>query len=586
MSTVDESNCSLVPLSVKDLVQDMTPYGLAILVIESLIVLVSLIIYFEAYFFIKTILAREPTGRKSVFVLGLYPVFITLSYMSVLIPRTSTVTMPAASMYLSVVLHRLISIQADYFGGRRNYIEIITGQEVSLASFPFCICPCLPVMTMDAKHVKIIECGIMQHAVLRPLFYYIILIIESATYIYPTKNEDVQCNRSQPPVTVRGKCGRAPAVIHLACVTGTVHATATVLPIFSEDDVLCHSRLGDGHCISRSSFVGTANGRAKRQTFPNSKFFHRPGLTQSSINKRINPWTTDMLIRNAANVDLLNDVEDTSKNCILIHEENYDDRNVSDLRLPEKTTPLFERNGRVPVNLSHVVCFTLPGSTDDAYTSSTEKRTSHVSPGDCNADQGDVRSPDDLDGISTSFTACQDSGRGKHTKAVNKRTNCSYEPSFFTERNVRDSLGDAAEIRQKRPNLRSDLYYESEFADILVENNEDLTDNDRALLKVNPLINPLWDPSLELACLATALKEKRRLARKRKSDELVGKCGFKNIPMLETVHEHEEYDGEEESERVEMGKDEVGESLGESELGSGEGEDEEGEEGQHENSSI
>ncbi|XP_077991752.1 organic solute transporter subunit alpha-like [Glandiceps talaboti] len=185
MSVNSNDSCKAEPPPVDEYLGEIQPYGILILSLESVILVFSWLILLETYINVRTGSFKE---RNSILiVVALYPIFILASYISVFVPRTSSATMPAASMYLSFVLYHLIHIIENYFGGRDNFFQVMSKQKVSLVGFPICFIFCLPTITMTGDNISRLRCGIYQYIIVRPLFYYVMLLIQSTIEIYPSR---------------------------------------------------------------------------------------------------------------------------------------------------------------------------------------------------------------------------------------------------------------------------------------------------------------------------------------------------------------------------------------------------------------
>ncbi|XP_070578962.1 organic solute transporter subunit alpha-like [Ptychodera flava] len=183
----DSVTCSSDPLNTAELFRDIKPYGIAVFTLESILLVTSWIVCAETFYSVSKRLHEDTVKKRCLFIVLTYPIFILISYISVIVPKTAPASMTAGSLYLAIVLYQFQYLLRDYFEGRQNFLKVMSTTEISLASFPICMCRCLPMITMTQANVDRVRYCVLQHAVLRPLLYYVMLLVSMATDTYPSR---------------------------------------------------------------------------------------------------------------------------------------------------------------------------------------------------------------------------------------------------------------------------------------------------------------------------------------------------------------------------------------------------------------
>ncbi|XP_050401368.1 organic solute transporter subunit alpha [Patella vulgata] len=121
---------------------------------------------------------HENILHKSIWLLGLYPVFSSTSLLAIVVPRSSLLDQLLASGYLAVVLYMFVNLMISYYGGEAAFLHIVTDTKIALRSPPLaCCCCCCPMVLLNKKTYRIISAIVLQCAFVRPLIMYLSAVL-------------------------------------------------------------------------------------------------------------------------------------------------------------------------------------------------------------------------------------------------------------------------------------------------------------------------------------------------------------------------------------------------------------------------
>ncbi|KAL4236224.1 hypothetical protein ACF0H5_004611 [Mactra antiquata] len=153
---------------------------IAFITIACILATVCCILYVEEIFFIRKQYNKHDTrGRKSIILLGLYPVVCVMSLIAILVPTSAILLDLVASGYLSICIYVFITMTIECFGGSDKMVEKLSNDKVKLNTPPCCCCLCciLKPITLTKESLCIMELLSMQVAFVRPAALFVAAIL-------------------------------------------------------------------------------------------------------------------------------------------------------------------------------------------------------------------------------------------------------------------------------------------------------------------------------------------------------------------------------------------------------------------------
>lgn len=174
--------------------------SIVLLSIACVLAVICIGIFIEELVFLQQVhFGNELKVRKVATILGLYPVTIITSVISLLVPASTLLLDLIASCYLSVCFYTFVTLTIDYFGGEDRMIEIMSDHKVRLSVPPCCCCCCciLKPITLSKRALLVLKLFALQVAVIRPILVFIAAVLwtdgkyqtsmdGSSSYIYIT----------------------------------------------------------------------------------------------------------------------------------------------------------------------------------------------------------------------------------------------------------------------------------------------------------------------------------------------------------------------------------------------------------------
>ncbi|XP_041656063.1 organic solute transporter subunit alpha [Cheilinus undulatus] len=146
----------------------LIPAGLAVIILGVFLE--------EVGFFLRHI---RSSRRKQLYlwILGMYPVFVTTSLIALYIPRSSSLCNFIASLYHSITLLKFMGLITDFFGGKARMLSALSGQQVSPDPFPCCCCCCLPMVSINSSSRGWMMAAVLQLSVVRSILFFVTLVL-------------------------------------------------------------------------------------------------------------------------------------------------------------------------------------------------------------------------------------------------------------------------------------------------------------------------------------------------------------------------------------------------------------------------
>ncbi|XP_071793226.1 organic solute transporter subunit alpha-like [Asterias amurensis] len=173
--------CPTGELTSDELFKDIGQSAAAIVAIffMTAVSILTVVLFIES---VMNVNKKIPNSRRRVrltVLMGIYPVMSVTSLFSLYVPSAHLLNTLLASMYFSVALFQFLMLIIDYYGGKHAVVEKLKDQKLSLAGPPLtCCCPCcLPKITITAKNLRRLRRLVMQVAFVRPLTYFISLVL-------------------------------------------------------------------------------------------------------------------------------------------------------------------------------------------------------------------------------------------------------------------------------------------------------------------------------------------------------------------------------------------------------------------------
>ncbi|XP_003726249.1 organic solute transporter subunit alpha [Strongylocentrotus purpuratus] len=175
------NNCSYTPLAnemLENLLED-NPQMLPILITCSIITLIEVILFFEAWLWVLRYIPYSDRRTSIVWLIGIYPVFCATCLLGLYIPRAAGLCTLTGTAFFAVCLYQFITLIVDYFGGLDAMIITMNGTRFSLARPPLlCLFQCLPKFEMTRRNYRILETCVLQTAIIRPVILFITEVLK------------------------------------------------------------------------------------------------------------------------------------------------------------------------------------------------------------------------------------------------------------------------------------------------------------------------------------------------------------------------------------------------------------------------
>ncbi|CAJ1055186.1 organic solute transporter subunit alpha [Xyrichtys novacula] len=146
----------------------LIPAGLALIIIGVFLE--------EVGFFLRHIHSSR-RKRLYLWILGMYPVFITTSLIALYVPRSSSLCNFIASLYHSITLLKFMGLITDFFGGKARMLSALSGQQVPPDPFPCCCCCCLPMVSINSSSRGWMMAAVLQLSVVRSILFFVTLVL-------------------------------------------------------------------------------------------------------------------------------------------------------------------------------------------------------------------------------------------------------------------------------------------------------------------------------------------------------------------------------------------------------------------------
>ncbi|XP_064603161.1 organic solute transporter subunit alpha-like [Liolophura sinensis] len=164
-------NCSSDFPFTRELFEDLSKLGIAVIGCMCFVTLVICLIFLEELCFL---IRHDPDWRnvrRKLWLLGLYPVFGFCCIVAVIVPRSSQLNDLISAVYLSICLVQFMRLMILYFGGEVKMLVTLSSVDIPLQSPPIacCLC-CLPRKSMTRSRLNWIKGLVWQVALLRPVF--------------------------------------------------------------------------------------------------------------------------------------------------------------------------------------------------------------------------------------------------------------------------------------------------------------------------------------------------------------------------------------------------------------------------------
>ena len=147
-------------------------YFVLFLVCSCVVLVTSTIFITEMIFIFRR---RQTWGRplKTVWMLGLYPMFSWMALADLLVPRSDGLGSMAALIYLAVSLVVFMRLIVSYFGSKARMLTTIKASKYNLRSMPCCCIPCMPKVPVKPWSTNMVTALVVQYTVVQFLLAFV-----------------------------------------------------------------------------------------------------------------------------------------------------------------------------------------------------------------------------------------------------------------------------------------------------------------------------------------------------------------------------------------------------------------------------
>ncbi|XP_060588885.1 organic solute transporter subunit alpha-like [Ruditapes philippinarum] len=177
-------NCSNELPKTEDFYGDLSSdvASIVFLTIDCILVVLCILIFLEEVRFLCRVYSNDEVKlQRFVIILGVFPVIITTSVISMLVPRSSVLLDLVGSCYLSFCFYTFVKLTIDYFGGKSKMLEVFSGSKIQINTPPCCCCCCcvLKPIHMRRRPLRIFRFFALQVAVVQPILVFIAAVLWS-----------------------------------------------------------------------------------------------------------------------------------------------------------------------------------------------------------------------------------------------------------------------------------------------------------------------------------------------------------------------------------------------------------------------
>ncbi|XP_018667671.2 organic solute transporter subunit alpha-like [Ciona intestinalis] len=162
------------------IVQNMDTSGLILHLILIVMATITVGIYIEEVFYLKSNLKLSYRRRLSLLQAGIPTVFAVSSVVGCFFPAGNVMIDFVCSVYFGFGLHALLVLMVNYYGGQTQLLRRFEGRYVQTNTGPFCCCCfCLPSFKMTKSNFQVLWYATFQAAFTRPIVLFFEGIIKT-----------------------------------------------------------------------------------------------------------------------------------------------------------------------------------------------------------------------------------------------------------------------------------------------------------------------------------------------------------------------------------------------------------------------
>ncbi|XP_060690598.1 organic solute transporter subunit alpha-like [Hemiscyllium ocellatum] len=170
--------CFLPPPRSIDLILQLSWLDIGVFAALTALTALSLVIYLEnTYYLLKKVSCLIKV--KTLVWISAAPIVIGIvSCIGLWVPRAIMFINMMAATYFGVCFYLLLLVIVEAYGGQEAMLERLDSVTIAISTGPCCCCcPCLPRMKMTRKKFKIFVMGSFQVAFLRPVIYFLGIVL-------------------------------------------------------------------------------------------------------------------------------------------------------------------------------------------------------------------------------------------------------------------------------------------------------------------------------------------------------------------------------------------------------------------------
>jgi len=161
-------------------VQNMDALSSALYVVLIIMTTLTLGIFIEEVYFLRTNIKSTYRRRLSVVQLGIPPIFTLTSMIGCFFPGGFVMIDFVTSVYFGIALHCLLVLKVNYYGGLKQFLKCFETRTISVRTGPLCCClVCLPELPMNRKNFRFLWYMTFQSALIRPFTLFLMGIFNA-----------------------------------------------------------------------------------------------------------------------------------------------------------------------------------------------------------------------------------------------------------------------------------------------------------------------------------------------------------------------------------------------------------------------